>query len=219
MIVEQRESFNYAAKIYDEGRPSYPDEVVDWIIDRTKISKDKTLLEIGPGTGQATIKFAEKGYRIHCIEIGSNLADTLKQKVTSYNVTVDVSSFEAWEPEGPFKTSFIFSAAAFHWIDYKVKYKKCYDLSEKDGYLVLMWNVAPDIKIPALQKANGLLLDYYPEKGEVQKAKVDIEDERRSEIINSGLFTLEDYFEYSWNSRNTRENFIKDFFLNHYICL
>jgi len=49
--MERRASFNTAAKTYDEARPSYPDEVIDWIITRTKISKDETLLEIGSGTG------------------------------------------------------------------------------------------------------------------------------------------------------------------------
>ena len=73
--MKKRESFNCAAKIYDESRPPYPDEVIDWIIERTKVSKNDRLLEIGPGTGQATFKFAESGYKIHCVEMGSNLAE------------------------------------------------------------------------------------------------------------------------------------------------
>jgi trans-aconitate methyltransferase len=143
--MEKRESFNHAAPIYDEGRPSYPDEVIDWIIRKTKTTRDTTLLKIGAGTGQATMKFAAKGYRIHCIELGRNLADILQQKVKPYPVTVDVSAFEAWEPEHPFKTACIFSATAFHWINKHVKYKKCYDLLEADGFLVLLWNVLPEV--------------------------------------------------------------------------
>ncbi|WP_202708924.1 hypothetical protein [Sporosalibacterium faouarense] len=57
--MQKRESFNSGAKIYDESRPPYPDEVIDWIIDRTKVSKSDRLLEIGSGTGQATFMLAE----------------------------------------------------------------------------------------------------------------------------------------------------------------
>ena len=213
MIMEQRESFNDAAALYDEARPSYPDEVIDWVISRTKISKDKTLLEIGAGTGQATIKFAERGYRIHCIEMGRNLADILKQKVKLYDVTVDVSSFEAWEPENPFQTLFIFCATAFHWIDHNVRYKKCHDLLEADGYLVLLWHVLPEIEMPAVKKAFDLLWEYYPKERKVQEAKVDIKNERKLEIMDGGLFTLEHYLDYKWNlPPQTRETITKTFF-------
>ena len=61
--MERRESFNTAAQLYDEARPSYPDVAINWILDRTNIASDDTLLEIGPGTGQATLKFAERGYQ------------------------------------------------------------------------------------------------------------------------------------------------------------
>lgn len=71
--MELRESFDSASKTYDDARPSYPDEVIDWIINKTNVSKEERLLEIGSGTGQATIKFAERGYNIHCIEMGKIL--------------------------------------------------------------------------------------------------------------------------------------------------
>lgn len=210
--MERRESFDDAADIYDKARPSYPDEVIDWIIDRTKISKDEKLLEIGSGTGQATIKFAEKGYSIHCIEMGKNLADILKQKGKPYNITVDVSPFERWQPQNLFKTSLVFSATAFHWIDNSVKYNKCYNLLKDNGYLVLLWNVAPEIKIEEVKKAYELLWEYYPEKRKETKGKVDIKNERKKEIIDSGFFVLEDYLDYNWKLTQKKDNFIKGFF-------
>lgn len=210
--MELRESFDSASKIYDDTRLSYPDEVIDWIISRTGISGEERLLEIGPGTGQATIKFAERGYNIHCVEMGKNLAQLLMQKCEHLNVTVDISSFEEWKPQRLFETSFIFSATAFHWIDYNIRYKKCYDLLKDNGYLVLLWNVAPETEIPVVKKAYDLLWEHYPEKRKAQKTKPDIKNERKLEIINSGLFTVEDYLDYKWSPPQTRENFTKGFF-------
>ena len=61
-MMKFNESFDFEAKQYDEGRLSYPDDVIEWVIEKTHVLKDKTLLEIGAGTGQATIPFAKRGF-------------------------------------------------------------------------------------------------------------------------------------------------------------
>lgn len=94
-----RESFNKAAKLYDDTRPSYPDVVIEWITDKTNVSTTDKLLEIAPGTGQATTKFAQRGYSIHCIELGDKLAKILLENCSNDDVTVDVCPFEDWKNE------------------------------------------------------------------------------------------------------------------------
>lgn len=209
--MKKRDSFDTAAKIYDESRPSYPDEVITWILDRTNVLKNKQLLEIGAGTGQATLKFAERGYKVHCIEMGNNLAEILVKKSSDYDVTVDVSSFENWEPKPLFKTSFIYSATAFHWIDPSIRYKKCYDMLDDNGYLVLLWHVAPESEIQQIKQAYKLLLDYYPDR-EAVKLSTDIKNERKLEIINSGYFSLVDYLDYKWKIIESKDMLLKEFF-------
>ena len=210
--MERKETFNHAAKIYDASRPSYPDEVIDWIIRRTGVKKDRRLLEIGAGTGQATLKFAERGYGIHCVEMGENLANILLKKGKDYDLTVDVSAFEKWQPKTPFKTPFIFSATAFHWIDPGVKYKKCHELLEDRGYLVLMWHVAPNTQFDQVKKAYDILWEYYPKKKNLSKSSHQLIEERRQEIENSGYFLMEDYRAFSWKLHESREQLTKSFF-------
>lgn len=208
--MERRETFNKAAKIYHESRPDYPDEFIDWIIQRTEVSRDQTLLEIGAGSGQATFKFAERGYRIHCLEMGKDLAGILMAKNAGrYSITVEVIPFEEWEPTKPCKISFILSATAFHWLDKKIKYRRCHELLEDNGYLVLLWNVSPEIQIEEVKKAYELLWEYYP-KG--KKLDEDIKEKRKLEIVNSKLFVLQDYLDFKWKLVETREKFVKGFF-------
>ncbi|MFD0618506.1 methyltransferase domain-containing protein [Paenibacillus sp. GCM10027629] len=53
---------------------------------------------MGAGTGKATIQFASKGFNVHAIEIGEDMAEILKDKCADYpNVTLDVVSFEEWD--------------------------------------------------------------------------------------------------------------------------
>lgn len=210
--MELRETFNSAANIYDLSRPSYPDAVVDWILERTQISKESWLLEIGSGTGQATLKFAERGYKIQCIEMGEHLAEILREKGSTLDIKVDVSTFEAWESITRFKTPLIFSATAFHWIDSSVKYHKSYDLLEENGYLVLLWHVVPDSELEAVNKAYELLWALYPERADKQNNIEAIKDGRKQEIEACGLFTLVDYLDFRWHYKESREQLTNAFF-------
>jgi SAM-dependent methyltransferase len=169
-----KESFNNAAELYDRARPSCPEEIVDWIISKTNAPRDQTILEIGPGTGQATLPFAAKGYKIHCIELGDNLARMLLKNSANYNVTVDIAMFENWRPENNLQYPLIFSASAFHWLDEDSRYKRCYDLLKNNGHLALLWNVAPVSEISEVVQAFDLLRDYCPEKNAQKKPNIEI---------------------------------------------
>jgi len=60
-----RTIFDQAALDYDEVRPGYPEELIEDVISISDIPKDGRILEIGCGTGQATISFARRGYSIN----------------------------------------------------------------------------------------------------------------------------------------------------------
>jgi 2-polyprenyl-3-methyl-5-hydroxy-6-metoxy-1,4-benzoquinol methylase len=64
------EPYKGIAGIYEEIRPSYPEELIHDIISITKLKSDGRILEIGAGTGNATIQFANKGYQIRAIDGG-----------------------------------------------------------------------------------------------------------------------------------------------------
>jgi len=49
--MRNRESFNDAAQLYDAVRPSYPDELIEWIIEKTKLDKNDDSLKIALATG------------------------------------------------------------------------------------------------------------------------------------------------------------------------
>jgi len=65
-------SFDPAAEIYDEIRPSYPAAVFDYLFDL--LPPRPNILEVGPGTGQATRDLLRRGAVVHAIEIGPAMA-------------------------------------------------------------------------------------------------------------------------------------------------
>lgn len=215
------EPYKGIAGIYEEIRPSYPEKLIEDVICKADLKLNDRLLEIGAGTGKATIQFAEKGFTINAIEIGEDMAEILRDKCASYpKVTVDVVPFEEWDCNSNQKYDMIYSAQAFHWIDKNIKYKKCHELVKDDGYLILFWYNASDDKLPAskeIQKKVGEIVnkyvsDYFVDNGKPQRREHDgvyKEDERITEIEASGLFELVEKIEYTHEIMNNANQYLK----------
>lgn len=216
--MNPRETFNNAAKLYDEVRPSYPDQSIDWIIKETGITVDDELFEIAPGTGQATRKFAERGFKIHAVELGDNLATLLLKNMQGKPVTVEVSSFEDWRMPKDKKYKMIYCATAFHWIDEDVKYKKTSELLETGGYLVLLWNNSTgstDNEI--LAEAHRLKDECLERPGKSLKAKSEEEIKEQvqksiDEIEASGQYKVTGFNTHRWTLKQPKRNLIKGFY-------
>lgn len=219
--MEKIEPYKGIAGIYEDIRPSYPERLIQDIIKNTDLKLDDRLLEIGAGTGKATVQFAEKGFRVHAIELGEDMAEILKDKCSHYsNVSLDVVSFEEWNCSDNKKFDMIYSAQAFHWIEKKVKYKKCHELLKDNGYLVLFWYNPCDNKLPETkeieEKVNRIVEKYVSNhstnNGKPERRAHDggsSNDEKKAEIEASGLFDLVEKLEYTHEIRNNPSQYLK----------
>ena len=139
-----RTVFNQIAHDYDEVRPGYPEELIAEVISLSRIPDGGSILEIGCGTGQATIPFAKRGYSMLCLDIGEELAALAREKCREVypNVEIQVQSFEDWDPKR--KTfDLAVSATAFHWIPPEIGYPKVARVLKAEGGLAFFWNYHP----------------------------------------------------------------------------
>ena len=79
-----RAAFDQVAPLYDIAHPTYPEELFDDVVSLSGVPKEGRILEIGCGTGQATMPLARRGYRILCVELGENLAAAARRNVAAY---------------------------------------------------------------------------------------------------------------------------------------
>src|SRR6266511_3093437 len=119
-----RATFNEVAELYHRARPGYPPEVFDDMAELACIGPGCRVLEIGCGTGQATVPLAQRGCEVVCVELGAAMAAVARRKLARFPaVRVEVSAFEDWPlPVERFDT--VVSATAFHWIDPAVRVAK-----------------------------------------------------------------------------------------------
>ncbi len=95
----------------------------------------KDVLEIGCGTGQATLPLAERGCNVAGVEMGENLARMARSKVERYpNVRIVTARFEDWDPRGA-SFDMVFAATAWHWLDPRLRYWKAAQVLRPAGVL------------------------------------------------------------------------------------
>lgn len=94
-------------------------------------------MEIGPGTGQATLPLAQAGYEIVAVELGAGLATVARRKIHDFRqVSIVTAPFETWDAgDELFDAAVAFNA--FHWIDQGVRFKKPAELLKPNGALAV----------------------------------------------------------------------------------
>ena len=108
-----RLSFNEAAGIYDEVRPSYPAVLFAALFEA--LPPQPEIVEVGPGTGQATKDLLARGATVHAIEIGPAMAAKLRANLPTDRLRVSVGDFEKLQLPTA-SADALFSATAYHWI-------------------------------------------------------------------------------------------------------
>jgi SAM-dependent methyltransferase len=108
-----RLSFNEVPDIYDKIRPSYPADLFDVLFEMLPLEPE--IVEVGPGTGQATKDLLARGASVLAIEIGPATAAKLRSNLPSDRLDVSVGDFEVVEIAAG-EADAVFSATAYHWI-------------------------------------------------------------------------------------------------------
>ena len=156
-------SFDTVAELYDTYRPSYPAPLVEQILSTTGIPNGGRILEIGSGTGKATMLFAQRGYSILCIEPGKHLAEIARKKLATFSkVKFQVTTFEDWESKGDL-FDLVISAQAFHWVTQEIRYEKTAHVLKPMRYLAIFWNHYLPLEDSIHQKINQVYQRYAPE--------------------------------------------------------
>jgi SAM-dependent methyltransferase len=133
--AEPRRSFDGAADIYHEIRPSYPPPMFDALF--RLLPSHPAVVEVGPGTGKATGDLLSRGANVSAVEIGPAMAAKLREIHPSPALTVIVGDFEETDLE---EHSFdaVFSATAYHWISAKAQVDRPASVLKPGGLVAIV---------------------------------------------------------------------------------
>lgn len=137
---ERRLVFGEVAELYDRHRPTYPRALIDDLIAEAALDGTKAVLEVGAGTGKATVLFAARGIPVIAVEPNAEMARVARRSVGEHvEVEVEESDFEAWDPRGR-QFPLLFSGQAWHWVRPEVGLVKAREVLVAGGILAPFWN-------------------------------------------------------------------------------
>ncbi len=132
--------FDGCAGDYDRYRPVYPDRAINDVVKLSRLTRSSRLLEVGCGTGKATVQFASRGYAIDCVDPGGHLVAFATRHCRRWpQVSFTIGKFENLCLR-PRSYNLVFSAQAFHWIEPVVRLRKAGRLLAPGGSLALLYN-------------------------------------------------------------------------------
>ena len=136
--MEFRRVFDTIPEQFDKYRPRYCAELFDDLIEYAEIGPGKAVLELGPGTGQATDPILNTGCSYHAIELGEHLAEMMRHKYGGYSNFSMVNDDFITHDFGAQKFDMIYSAATIQWIPEETAFSKTFELLKPGGTLAMM---------------------------------------------------------------------------------
>lgn len=142
--MDFRKTFDTIPEQFEKWRLRYCDELFTEIIMIAKLDLEKCVLEIGPGTGQATEPFLNTGCNYLGIELGEHFTEFMKNKFNPYNNFHIVNDDFETHDFGEQKFDLIFSAATIQWIPEEIGFTRTYDLLKQGGTLAMFMTISDE---------------------------------------------------------------------------
>ena len=166
---ERRRSFDQMAELYARARGAATPELFDALAAYVPAPAD--ALEIGCGLGNASLPLLERGFRVHAVELGENLAAFARERLAAFPFTVEVGKLEDASLQ-PASVGLVVCSSAFHWLDRDRALRQVVKVLRPGGALALIWGsarrTAEDNRVDEAMQAA-----YRAHAPEISRANVD----------------------------------------------
>jgi SAM-dependent methyltransferase len=207
---EGRRLFGSDPAAYDAARRGHADRVYDVLQDRCGLAAGTSVLEVGPGTGQATRRLVELGAQpLVAIEPDADLARYLEEQLGECVDVYVVALEDAELPRGAFGLAI--AASSFHWVDEAVGLATIHAALAPGGWIALWWTLfgvedEPDEFIAATTPLLTGLQPSPSHAGDGPPHALDVE--RRIAALRAGGFEAAEHetmrFTAQWDTAGVR---------------
>ena len=122
---------------YEAARPSYPPDVVAWLVENLRIGPGRRVVDLAAGTGKLTRLLAPAGADLIAAEPVAGMRDTFRSilpRVPIIGTTAEQLAFRAASLDA------VTVAQAFHWFDHERAIAELARALKPGGRVGLVWN-------------------------------------------------------------------------------
>lgn len=132
-----QKGFSSAAELYQQVRPDYPQEVVNWLKEDLELNAHSNVVDLGAGTGKFLSYLKQITPHITAVEPVTEMLEQLKI------VHPEVQTIQAKSDQIPLNSASIdavLCAQSFHWFSNIETLNEIHQILKPNGHLGLIWN-------------------------------------------------------------------------------
>src|SRR5690349_15856214 len=151
-----RRGFAAAADVYEEGRPGYPSEAIEWLTAELELRPGSTVVDLAAGTGKLTRLLVPTGATLIAVEPVDEMRGALRRTLPEADAragTAERTGLPASSADA------VTVAQAFHWFDAPRALAEIHRLLRPTGHLALVWNIR-DLENPTQRAVDDLFAPY-----------------------------------------------------------
>ncbi|MBA7619377.1 putative methyltransferase [subsurface metagenome] len=116
--IDPKKRFSSRVENYIKYRPSYPLEIIDFLIEKKTLPEDTVIADIGSGTGILTKVFLDNGNQVYGVEPNKDMREAAEKFLQGYT---NFSSLEGSAETTGLEENcidLIIAGQSFHWFDF-----------------------------------------------------------------------------------------------------
>jgi SAM-dependent methyltransferase len=150
------DAFGRAAREYERGRPEWPVELIDRVVERLGLGPRTTALDLGAGTGKLTRALVPRVGHVYAVEPDEAMRAVLEEVVPGAEARAGQAD---GIPLGDSAVDVVFSAEAFHWFATAETIAELERVLAPRGGLAIFWNIPEEEMEPELGPDAEALID------------------------------------------------------------
>jgi SAM-dependent methyltransferase len=150
------EGYGHGAQTYARGRPGFPPQSLDWLLDDLALRPGKIALELGAGTGKFTKILTQTGADVIAVE---PVAAMLQQLCIDQPQVRTLRAHAQHLPLNDGAVDVVICAQSFHWFATRAVLAEMHRVLKPGGALGLVWNVR-DVSVPWVAELTRIMTPY-----------------------------------------------------------
>lgn len=147
------DGYKTGADTYVRGRPDYPPQVAEWLTGTLGLNADKTVIDLGAGTGKFTGRLVATGAQVIAVE---PVPEMLEKLSAAYSDVLAVSGTATDLPLPDASVDVVVCAQAFHWFASPQALTEIARVLKPGGQLALVWNLR-DTRVDWVPKLDAIV--------------------------------------------------------------
>jgi ubiquinone/menaquinone biosynthesis C-methylase UbiE len=116
-MEDSTKRFSNRVENYVKYRPHYPQEIINFLSEEIGLNSEKTIADIGSGTGISAELFLENGNKVYGIEPNKEMREAAEIYLEKYKYFISVNGTAEDTLLENDSMDIVLAGQAFHWFD------------------------------------------------------------------------------------------------------